>query len=215
MAFVEPPKGRAKITELGERVMIEIPMRPKGFVEWGTWLFAFLFFTVWLINCVGGEIFALRELGLLPQSERWAPQNFPSSSFLIGWLIVWTAVGILAGYIWLSLLLLMLVGREVIVASPTSLDVVVRPIGRLRRYRLTEISNLQVMEDTASIVRVSWWLYRWMMPTAGIIAFDYGASTVRFGLTINPAEARQIVRLLKERFGQYMADEDEEVEADS
>jgi hypothetical protein len=29
---------------------------------------------------------------------------------------------------------------------------------------------------------------------------------VRFGLTIDPAEARQIVALLKERFGQHMAD---------
>jgi len=33
---------------------------------------------------------------------------------------------------------------------------------------------------------------------AGIIAFDYGASTIRFGYTIDPAEARQIVALLKE-----------------
>jgi hypothetical protein len=40
----------------------------------------------------------------------------------------------------------------------------------------------------------------------GVIVFDYGASTVRFGLWLDPAEARQIVALLKERFGQYMAD---------
>jgi hypothetical protein len=34
MAFVEPPKGRAKITDLGDKVRIEIPTRPKGFAEW-------------------------------------------------------------------------------------------------------------------------------------------------------------------------------------
>jgi NOL1/NOP2/fmu family ribosome biogenesis protein len=39
----------------------------------------------------------------------------------------------------------------------------------------------------------------------GVIVFDYGVSTVRFGLWLDPAEARQIVALLKERFGQYMA----------
>ena len=156
MAFVEPSKGRAKITELGDTLRIEIPTRPKGFAEWGVWLFFSLFLTGWLIGWVEGEIFALRELGLLPQSERWTPQDF--SFPLIGWLIAWTAGGILAGYIWLRLLLLTLVGREVIVASPMSFDIVVRPIGRLRRYRLTEVCNLRVLEDTASMM--TWWWYR-------------------------------------------------------
>jgi len=41
---------------------------------------------------------------------------------------------------------------------------------------------------------------------SGVLAFDYGAGTVRFGTNLDPAEARQIVALLKERFGQYMAD---------
>jgi len=39
-----------------------------------------------------------------------------------------------------------------------------------------------------------------------VVTFDYGAGTVRFGTNLDPAEARQIVALLKERFGQYMAD---------
>jgi hypothetical protein len=39
-----------------------------------------------------------------------------------------------------------------------------------------------------------------------VVTFDYGAGTVRFGANLDPAEARQIVALLKERFGQYMAD---------
>ena len=52
------------------------------------------------------------------------------------------------------------------------------------------------------------------MPTVGIIAFDYGASTVRLGLTIDPAEAWQIVTLLRERFGEYMAEEEDEEETE-
>ncbi len=195
MAFVEPPKGRAKITELGDRVMIEIPMRPKDFVEWGKWLFVFLSLTVWLIGWAAGEIFAPRKLGLLPQPERWTPpDSLFLSLFLTGWLILRTAGGILAGGFWL-MLLLMLVMREVIMASPMSLDIVTRPIGRLRRYRLTEISNLRVEGSAEEKTLLK-----------GVIAFDYGAATIRFGYTIDPAEARQIVALLKERFGQYMAD---------
>ena len=181
MAFVEPLKGRAKIIDLGDRVMIEIPTRPKGCAQWGIWLFVFLFLTGWLVGWAAGEIFVLRGLSLLLRSE--GPLR------LVIWLIGWTAGGIFFICVWAALLL-MLVGREIIMVSPMSLDIVIRPIGRLRRYRLSEISNLQVLEEGR----------------AGVIAFDYGASTVRFGLTIDPAEAWQIVTLLRERFGQYMAD---------
>jgi len=107
MAFVEPSKGRAKIIDLGDTLRIEIPMRSKNFVGLVVVLIFPLFLTGWLIGWVEGEIFALRELGLLPRSERWTPQDF--SFPLIGWLIAWTAGGILAGYIWLRLLLLTLV----------------------------------------------------------------------------------------------------------
>ncbi|MFN4180697.1 MAG: hypothetical protein ACK4I8_10320, partial [Armatimonadota bacterium] len=110
--------------------------------------------------------------------------------FLIGFLLAWTAGGFLVLYV----LLLMLMGREVIVVSPSSLEIHIRPIGRLRRYRLSEVSNLRVIEREGGSEQV------W----TEVIAFDYGASTVRFGRRIDLPEARQIVTLLKERFGQYM-----------
>jgi hypothetical protein len=177
MAFVEPSKGRAKIIDLGDTLRIEIPAHPGGFVEW---VCLFLLTGCLIGWAVVGGLFALR------------------ASFSVEWLIVWTVGGILAGCLWL-LELLMLVGREVIMVSPISLDIVIRPIGYVRRYRLTEISNLRVEEERREFMRgVSF--------TVSVIVFDYGASTVRFGLWLEPAEARQIVALLKERFGQYMAD---------
>jgi hypothetical protein len=177
MAFVGPTKGRAKIIDLGDRVRIEIPTRPKNFVGL---LVVLVVLTGWLLGWAVEGISALRELNSLPRPE---PQVL-----LFGWLVV-CGVFTFVGYLWLWLLQ-RLVGREVITVSPVSLDIVTHPIGRLRRYRLTEISDLRVLEEGRE----------------GVITFDYGASTVRFGLTIDPAEARQIVALLKERFGQYMAD---------
>ncbi|MCS3919848.1 hypothetical protein Q2T83_03595 [Fervidibacter sacchari] len=186
MAFVEPSKGRAKIIDLGDTLRIEIPMRSKNFVGLVVVLIFPLFLTGWFIGRAVEGISTLRELNLLSRSEGWTPQVLP----LVGGLIV-QGVFILAllGYIWLCLLQ-RLVGREIITVSPVSLDIVSRPIGRLRRYRLTEISNLRVLEKGSG----------------SIISFDYGASMVRFGLNLDPAEAQQIVALLKERFGQYMAD---------
>jgi hypothetical protein len=177
MAFVEPSKGRAKITDLGDTLRIEIPTHPGGFVEW---VCLFLLTGCLIGWAVVGGLFALR------------------ASFSVEWLIVWTVGGILAGCLWL-LVLLMLVGREVIMVSPMSLDIVIRPIGYVRRYRLTEISNLRVEEERREFTEG-------VSSKVGVIVFDYGVSTVRFGLWLEPAEARQIVALLKERFGQYMAD---------
>jgi hypothetical protein len=192
MAFVKPSKGRAKITDLGDTLRIEIPAHPGGFVEW----VCLLLLTGFLIGWAVGELSALRELGLLPRPEGWMTQGSLSS---VEWLIGWTVGGIFAGCLWLSVLL-MLVGREVIMVSPMSLDIVIRPIGYVRRYRLTEISNLRVEEERREFTEEG------ISSTVGVIVFDYGVSTVRFGLWLEPAEARQIVALLKERFGQYMAD---------
>lgn len=192
MAFVEPPKGRARILDRGDEVRIEIPLRARG---WGEYLLL-LFLVGWLMGWSFGEVFVgakvLRLIGSLFQSPPNAgnASSEPMSAllFMIGWLLAWTAGGAVVWYA----LLLMLIGREVIVVSPSSLEILIRPIGRLHRYRLSEVSNLRVIggESEQSITEV--------------IAFDYGASTVRFGIRIDPPEARQIVTLLKERFGQYM-----------
>jgi hypothetical protein len=170
MAFVKPSKGRAKITDLGERVEIEIPLHHD--VVW----VAYFFLLGWLFRLLNK---------LLPQTEDWTP--LVGLLLLFGCVFAWIVSGILGVY---GLLLQGLVRCEVITVSPVSLDIVTRPIGRLRRYRLTEISNMRVLEEREK----------------GVIVFDYGVSTVRFGLWLDPAEARQIVALLKERFGQYMAD---------
>jgi hypothetical protein len=169
MAFVEPSKGRAKITDLGERVEIEISLHHN--VVWA----AYFFLLGWLFRLLNK---------LLPQTEDWTP--LVGLLLLFGCVFAWIVSGILGVYWWL---LQGLVRCEVITVSPVSLDIVTRPIGRLRRYRLTEISNMRVLEERGK----------------GVIVFDYGVSTVRFGLWLDPAEARQIVALLKERFGQYMA----------
>jgi hypothetical protein len=194
MAFVKPSKGRAKIIDLGDTLRIEIPAH-SDFVNWVCLLLCLLLLTGWLIGWAVGELSALRELGLLPRPEGWMTQGSLSS---VEWLIGWTVGGIFAGCLWLSVLL-MLVGREVIMVSPMSLDIVIRPIGYVRRYRLTEISNLRVEEERREFTEG-------VSSTVGVIVFDYGVSTVRFGVRLDPAEARQIVALLKERFGQYMAD---------
>jgi hypothetical protein len=58
MAFVEPSKGRAKFTDLGERVEIEISLHHN--VVWA----AYFFLLGWLFRLLNK---------LLPQTEDWTP----------------------------------------------------------------------------------------------------------------------------------------------
>jgi hypothetical protein len=203
MAFVEPSKGRAKITDLGDRVRIEVPLRPKDPTGW----LYLLFVGGWLIGWGASEVLLvsilLHQLGLMPQPIVGSSEPMPSLLllFLVGFLLMWTAAGIF----FLVWMLWILVGQEVIEASLPEKTLRVRsPFRGTSNYRLSEIANLRVLEDMASTIL--WWWRSWMMPTSGVIAFDYGASTIRFGFNLDPAEARQIVALLKERFGQYIAD---------
>jgi len=92
-------------------------------------------------------------------------------------------------------------GGKIVTVTPQELILWWRPFGQRRRFHLAEVKNLRVLEDTFSVSCP----YAKGYPLF-VVTFDYGAGTVRFGTNLDPAEARQIVALLKERFGQYMAD---------
>ncbi len=195
MAYEELPKGRARITDLGSELRIEISLRPRDPGEW----FALVLLTVWLLGWLAGEFFIGAELIELvktpqpPHSGNFSPWG---GVFLTGLLVAWTAGGCLSWSLWLRFLF----GREIITVSADGLTVVTYPFGRPRKYRLSAIRNLRVRE--APYEQTEGW--NWF----GTIAFDYGAKTVYFGSMLDPAEARQIVRLIKERFGDHMAPEE-------
>jgi len=139
---------------------------------------------------------------ILHQSIKAPAQDKPPFLFLIGFVTVWLFVTLLLSVVWLQ----MTFGREIVTVTPQELTLWWRPFGQRRRYRLAEVKNLRVLEDAYFVLAHPMW-YGWSgFPFLGFLAFDYGAGTVRFGANLDPAEARQIVALLKERFGQYMAD---------
>ncbi len=193
MAFVEPYKPKAKIAEEENVVHIEIPFRPKGFMAWLMWsLFTTLLLAAWFAPVI-----------ILHQSIKAPPQDKPPFLFTAIFTMVWLFVTLVFSGLWWQ----MTFGQEIVTMTPRELILWRRPFGQQRRYRLSDAKNLRVLEDAFSVLADPMW-YFWgaghLFP--GVLAFDYGASTVRFGLTIDPAEARQIVALLKKRFGQYMAD---------
>lgn len=195
MAFVEPAKGRAKIVDLGNEMQIEIPLRPRGTVGWFYWIFLLVFLLAWVF--LGFVI--LGAVFVSPQEK-----DKPPILFMLGFSLMWLIASVLLGSWCLQLFL----GREEILVTPQELRIRRRPFGKQLRYRLPEVKNLRVLEDL--LAASGDWLFLWWMwlPYQGVLAFDYGASTVRFGVALDPAEARQIVAAIRKRFGQYMkADE--------
>lgn len=197
MAFVEPPRGRAKIVDLGDRVHIEIPLRPRSTSGWLQLLFLLGFLIAW-VSAGSAAIW----FGLIEPPEKNNPPLLPLL-FMLGWTVVWAISTLfLGGWCWQTL-----VGREEVEVTSQELTVWLRPFGRKLRYRLSDVKNLRVLEDVFASFgeQTRWWM--WWFPSQGVLAFDYGASTVRFGTNLDPAEARQIVALIKERFGQYMKED--------
>jgi hypothetical protein len=192
MAFVEPYKPRAKIAEVENAVHIEIPLRPKDFMAWLAWSLL----TAFLLLAWSAPV------AIAFQLTKASPQEKPPRLFTALFITVWLLIAVLLGMAWCQ----MTFGREIITVTPQELTFWQRPFGQRRRFRLAEVKNFRVLEDVFAIFANPmrfWWLWHFF---PGVLAFDYGAGTVRFGTNLEPAEARQIVALLKERFGQYMAD---------
>jgi hypothetical protein len=172
---VIPTKRRSSVRQFSEGLEITIPARRNIFIT--------LFLGAWLVGWCCGEVSAACAL--------LAGDEIAPMLFLSAWLIMWTIGGGCALYAWLW----MVTGKEMVWLGSDALaikrDVV--GFGRLREYELTHIVNLR----TSVAV---WNQVNWTTPMqfgGGVIAFDYGADTVRFGASIDEAEAFQLVRELK------------------
>lgn len=181
MARISPTDTRVQMLDTFDGLEVIIPGRRNLLVAG--------FLLLWLGGWAMGETFAIRQLlkGGLP--------GF-ADAFLVFWLGGWTLGGGFALYTVLS----MVFGREHIILRPDAL--VIRrelfSIARSREYDLDQIRNLRV--SPAAFNRPGSAASLQGFGTGGcLIAFDYGASTIRFGSAIEEAEAGQVVERLASR----------------
>jgi len=147
-----------------------------------------LFLSAWLVGWGFGEVMAARELLF---GNRSAPDLF-----LAAWLILWTLGGAAAVYAWLR----MLAGREVIVLGGGVLTIKaeVFGVGRRNEYDVAHIKNLRVEPPAAFSNDMSGAMRFWGIG-GGPVAFDYGSKTLRLGAGLDDAEARDVIRELREQ----------------
>lgn len=146
--------------------------------------------------------------------------------FLVAWLLIWSAGGLGAGNgilsggdpegraflaVWLlfwlagetfALLILSwsLAGKETVRLTPSHLEIrrAVGAIGLSKHYGLKDVRNLRVASGSFNPFDPRFALQFWGVG-GGILAFDYGAGTVRLANSIDEAEAAKLAAILYER----------------
>jgi hypothetical protein len=117
--------------------------------------------------------------------------------FMYLWLALWTTGGgmVLTG------ILCQLFGKEQLLVEAGSLTYRVQLFGlrRTRRYLLSQVSQLQVVDVPASkFCKRPALILPFIGKASGAIAFDYGAEQVQIAMSLDSAEARLLMPQLKE-----------------
>lgn len=184
---IKPYAPRHWTDNQGDTLYIHIPSRK----EW----FIILFTGAWLVGWAFGEITVLKFL--FPGRPFAGP-----ILFITAWMVLWTLGGLYAIYI----LLWQLFGKELIAVSNQAIIVnrVIFGLKIPREYDASHIRGLRIstLPEPADLFG----FYRATRVTGfsgGLIAFDYGAKTIRFGMGIDEAEARQILTEITQVFWRY------------
>lgn len=179
-----PYNGRATVTDNFDQFQIIIPSRKNWFV--------LLFLILWLGGWVMGESFATAEV-------THGNNNIPDH-FLYVWLCGWTIGGIVV----IRIFLWSIFGKEVIEAGKGQLSIskkmalFVKP----KTYDLNECKNFRV-QDEGKQFESDWGIRKnpdlLNFADDGIIRFDYGMKTVKFGSGLNEDEAIMILKKLRDK----------------
>ncbi len=186
MTVVQPPAMRHQADYFGNYLAVTMPSHR----QW----YQILFLCLWLCGWAVGELSTISEL-LLSQNSI---QEF--DRFMLLWLIGWTLGGLFA----ISTLLWQLAGKEVVEINGLGIKLSRRVwgVGWSQQYAAADIEDLRVSPQPATHYRRSRSLYYWGS-NEGVIAFDYGAKTIRFGGGVEEAEAKQIVKTIQQHFSIY------------
>ncbi len=180
--YVRVPDMHSKIVDEGEGLKITMPVKRNWFV--------IIFLCAWLGGWFMGENSAIDQVlnSDVPLSE---------NLFILFWLIGWTIGGIFA----FTSLLWMLIGEEDLFFTYESLTVVKNlfEILKPKKFIITEVKNFRIstrnkmFDNKLNFSSLSSGKF-------GIIAFDYGAKTIKLGTSIDEAEARMLIEKIRSRY---------------
>jgi hypothetical protein len=161
--------------------VIEIPSKRNAFV--------LAFLPIWLVGWAFGWVSAAHQVAT-------GRGGSDATLFLLVWLTFWTAGGAFE----VLALCWQIAGRQLITLAASEITVAHQLFGvrREQRYSLGHATNLRVSAEGYNPFDFRSGLRFWGYG-GGPIAFDYGASTIRLGSSVEESEALALVRRLVER----------------
>lgn len=181
MARVAIADIRSSVEDTGRGLEIVIPAQRRWFT--------LLFLSFWLLFWTFGGITTMVQL--------FAPDTpLGVDLFMLVWLCGWAAGEVVVA----TIILWMLRGREMVTLTPRMLSVrrEVFGIGPTHEFDVAHISDFRASPipfgasssgGPLSLLRQGF----------GTIAFDYGAKTYRFGISMEEAEARLLIKRIEEK----------------
>lgn len=188
---VENSDTSVKVTLPSKRNIVYILWFCLWLFGWGYMVYAILYIPI--------RIYQVIEAGKTTASEMQVGDGLiVMGVFLLIFLLALLAMGavIIYALFWL------IAGREVIEADSKVLKVSRQIFSwkRTSEYSANEVKDLRASVKQSVFGPMK--SIRKLMGLDGIIAFDYGAKTFRFGLEIEEAEAKQIIFAIKEALPQ-------------
>ena len=182
MAKLQPADSRITITDTSEGLRIVMPGRRSWFV--------ICFLAFWLCGWAVAEVMVAKQL-----FSGDAPPD--GEVFMLAWFGVWTVGGAVAIYAWLW----QLMGKEILTVRGQTFTVR-RDIGGFgfdKEYHLIKMRDPRIRTVGVSPLDFSSSFQLWGVG-GGVIAFDHGERTYRFGAGLDEAEAKQVMTAIKQRF---------------
>ncbi|HUL00241.1 MAG TPA: hypothetical protein VLX29_05225 [Nitrospirota bacterium] len=175
MAKVQPHKMRSQISDGPAGLTVTIPTKKNYLL--------LIILAVWLFGWAVAEV-------TVPKEFLRGNTSPLQKLFMAAWIIGWTLGGIIAIFIWLW----NVAGKEIIRVTGMGITIkrAVFDYGIERQYDMAYIKNLRLFQGVGSLGNQASGLRFWGFG-GGLIAFDYGAKTYRFGSSIDEAEARELV----------------------
>lgn len=179
MAKRQTADSRITITDTSQGLRIVMPCRRSWFV--------ILFLVFWLCGWAVAEVMVANQFlnGDAPPEGEF---------FMMTWFGVWTVGGVFAIYAWLW----QVMGKEMVTVHGQTF-ITRRDIGGFgfdKEYDLLQMRDLRVGQVGFNPLEFSSSLQLWGVG-GGVIAFEYGEKTYRFGAGLDEAEAKQAVTAIK------------------
>jgi hypothetical protein len=208
MPIVKPSKQRHSCRDTGESLVISIPSQRNWFMLFifGFWLivWAVLVISLGLSIVVNVIVMISNDPGTWHDAIDYI---FTTPIFAVFFLVGYAAL-ITAGAFALRSFLWYLIGKDVIEVSADSIKLkrAIFRFGRINEFIATDIKDLRIspLSMDNGIFNMFGVTNFWKISTGGLLAFDYGSKTIRFGGGIEEAESKQVLSEITTRFPQYL-----------